>query len=40
MRIATHEEFGQWIQGHGLEFRPLAGNPAELLVRALGCLPP
>ena len=33
VRIATHAEFGDWITGHGLEFRPLAGNPAELLVR-------
>jgi len=33
VRIATHEEFGDWIQSHGLEFHPLAGNPAELLVR-------
>ena len=32
VRIATHEEFGDWIKSHGLEFHPLAGNPAELLV--------
>jgi len=34
VRIATHAEFGDWILGHGLEFQPLAGNPAQLLVRA------
>ena len=32
VRIATHAEFGDWIKGHGLDFRALAGNPAELLV--------
>jgi hypothetical protein len=35
VRIATHAEFGDWIRGHGLEFRPLAGDPAQLLVRCL-----
>ncbi|KAI0104262.1 glycosyltransferase family 1 protein [Nemania sp. FL0031] len=30
-RIATHEEFRGWVEGHGIEFAPVAGDPAELL---------
>jgi sterol 3beta-glucosyltransferase len=30
-RIATHIEFKNWIEGHGIEFRPVAGDPAELM---------
>lgn len=29
--IATHAEFGEWIEKHGLKFREIAGNPAELM---------
>ena len=30
-RIATHREFGPWIEKHGIEFKPVEGNPAELM---------
>ncbi|KAL1640092.1 Sterol 3-beta-glucosyltransferase [Diplodia intermedia] len=30
-KIASHEEFGDWVRGHGIEFEPVAGNPAELM---------
>ncbi|KAI1347878.1 glycosyltransferase family 1 protein [Xylaria sp. FL0043] len=30
-RIATHSEFRDWIEGHGIEFAPVAGDPSELL---------
>ncbi|CAG8961343.1 hypothetical protein HYFRA_00013804 [Hymenoscyphus fraxineus] len=30
-RIATHLEFKDWILGHGIEFEPVAGDPAELM---------
>ncbi|KAI1123996.1 glycosyltransferase family 1 protein [Nemania abortiva] len=30
-RIATHTEFRDWIEGHGIEFAPVAGDPSELL---------
>ena len=30
-RIGTHKEYGDWIKGHGIEFREVAGNPADLL---------
>jgi sterol 3beta-glucosyltransferase len=30
-RIATHSEFKGWIEGHGIEFAPVAGDPAELM---------
>lgn len=29
--IATHAEFGPWIQQHGVEFREIGGDPAELM---------
>ena len=29
--IATHAEFGDWIRRHGIEFRPVAGDPAEIM---------
>lgn len=31
VRIVTHKEFEEWITGHGLEFREIAGNPTELM---------
>jgi sterol 3beta-glucosyltransferase len=31
VRIATHTEFGPWVQSHGIEFAPVAGDPAELM---------
>jgi sterol 3beta-glucosyltransferase len=30
-RIATHVEFKDWIEGHGIEFRKVEGDPAELM---------
>ncbi|PVH87910.1 glycosyltransferase family 1 protein [Cadophora sp. DSE1049] len=30
-RIATHREFQAWIESHGIEFRPVEGDPAELM---------
>jgi hypothetical protein len=31
-RIATHEEFKDWIEEHGIEFRCIGGDPGELMV--------
>ncbi|KKY28171.1 putative udp-glucose:sterol glycosyltransferase [Phaeomoniella chlamydospora] len=30
-RIATHAEFGPWVRKHGIEFKPVEGDPAELM---------
>jgi sterol 3beta-glucosyltransferase len=30
-RIATHLEFKDWVESHGIEFKPVAGDPAELM---------
>lgn len=30
-KIATHAEFQGWIEGHGIEFAPLGGDPSELM---------
>ena len=30
-KIATHSEFGDWIQKHGIDFAPVDGDPAELM---------
>ncbi|KAI1371601.1 glycosyltransferase family 1 protein [Hypoxylon crocopeplum] len=30
-RIATHAEFKTWIEGHGIEFAPVDGDPSELM---------
>ncbi|KAL2868608.1 UDP-glucose:sterol glycosyltransferase [Aspergillus lucknowensis] len=30
-KIATHAEFEPWIQGHGIDFAPVDGDPAELM---------
>lgn len=32
-RIATHAEYREWIEGHGIEFSSIGGDPAELMVR-------
>ncbi|KAF2422412.1 hypothetical protein EJ08DRAFT_653109 [Tothia fuscella] len=29
--IATHDEFGPWVESHGIRFKPVAGDPAELM---------
>ena len=31
VRIATHAEFKDWVEGHGIEFAPVEGDPAELM---------
>ncbi|KDQ54854.1 glycosyltransferase family 1 protein [Jaapia argillacea MUCL 33604] len=31
VRIATHGEFKQWIEAHGIEFGYVGGDPAELM---------
>ncbi|PWN41827.1 hypothetical protein IE81DRAFT_314651 [Ceraceosorus guamensis] len=31
VRIATHLEFKAWIESHGIEFREVGGDPAELM---------
>ncbi|OZJ03357.1 hypothetical protein BZG36_03000, partial [Bifiguratus adelaidae] len=31
VRIATHEEYEGWIVSHGIEFRSIGGDPAELM---------
>ena len=30
-RIATHVEFQDWIESHGIDFAPVDGDPAELM---------
>lgn len=30
-RIATHGEYRDWIEGHGIEFASVGGDPAELM---------
>ncbi|KAI9831182.1 MAG: Sterol 3-beta-glucosyltransferase [Phylliscum demangeonii] len=30
-RIATHAEFEPWVRGHGIDFAPVDGDPAELM---------
>lgn len=30
-KIATHAEFKDWIEGHGIEFAPIEGDPGELM---------
>ncbi|TLD35369.1 26S protease regulatory subunit [Venturia nashicola] len=31
VRIATHDEFKDWVEGHGVDFAPVAGDPAKLM---------
>ncbi|ROT37801.1 hypothetical protein SODALDRAFT_324300 [Sodiomyces alkalinus F11] len=31
VRIATHAEFRGWVEGHGIEFAEVDGDPAELM---------
>lgn len=30
-KIATHAEFEPWIRSYGIDFAPVAGDPAELM---------
>ena len=42
VRLATHETFRRFVRGNGLEFFPLAGEPAELMsfmVKNSGVIP-
>lgn len=31
VKIATHREFGSWVESHGIGFAPVEGDPAELM---------
>ena len=42
VRLATHENFRSFVRGNGLEFYPLAGDPADLMsfmVKNAGIIP-
>jgi UDP:flavonoid glycosyltransferase YjiC (YdhE family) len=42
VRLATHETFRSFVRGNGLEFYPLAGDPADLMsfmVKNSGIIP-
>jgi hypothetical protein len=42
VRLATHESFRSFVRGNGLEFYPLAGDPADLMsfmVKNAGIIP-
>ncbi|KAG9015195.1 Sterol 3-beta-glucosyltransferase [Tulasnella sp. JGI-2019a] len=30
-RIASHVEYKDWVEGHGIQFTPVGGDPAELM---------
>jgi len=32
-RIASHAEYQSFVESHGIEFRPVGGNPADLIVK-------
>lgn len=33
-KIASHGEYRKWVEGHGIEFAAVGGDPAELMQRA------
>jgi sterol 3beta-glucosyltransferase len=33
-KIASHGEYRKWVEGHGIEFSAVGGDPAELMQRA------
>jgi len=37
-KIASHGEYRKWVEGHGIEFSAVGGDPAELMQRALSLL--
>lgn len=30
-KIASHPEYRGWVEGHGIDFAPVGGDPAELM---------
>lgn len=30
-RIASHPEYRDWVESYGIDFRPVGGDPAELM---------
>jgi sterol 3beta-glucosyltransferase len=32
-KIASHGEYQKWVEGHGIDFAPVGGDPAELMQR-------
>lgn len=32
-KIASHGEYREWVEGHGIEFEAIGGDPAELMQR-------
>lgn len=34
-KIASHGEYKKWVEGHGIEFAAVGGDPAELMQREL-----
>lgn len=32
-KIASHAEYRQWVEGHGIEFEEIGGDPAKLMER-------
>lgn len=32
-KIASHAEYRKWVEGHGIDFSPVGGDPAELMQR-------
>lgn len=32
-RIATHPEYRNWVEGHGIDFEEVGGDPADLMQR-------
>ncbi|KAK4701533.1 hypothetical protein P7C70_g4700, partial [Phenoliferia sp. Uapishka_3] len=35
-KIASHEEFRTWVEGHGIGFQAITGDPAELMQLMMG----
>lgn len=38
-RIATHPEYKDWVEGHGMDFEPVGGDPGDLMQRAYSSIP-